>query len=296
MEHVIETQDLTKQWGDLVAVNDLTLTVQTGECYAFLGRNGSRKSTTARLLLDFIRPTRGTSRVLGGSGADPSIRRRVGYLPGDLRLPKSMTGDDAFRYFGALGRGLDKVQVDSICQRFLLIPRRPFRDLSTGNRRKVGLVLAFMSDPEVLILDEPTSGLDPVLQEEFRQLLAERKEAGATIWMSSHVMAEVERVADRVGLIDDGRLALEMSMDELRRKTGGELVFTFSAPTSPELFTPLSGVTAAVADGPDVRVRVDGSAASVLRTAGELGAQTVRTEQRDLDDVFIGLYQGAGRA
>ena len=118
-----------------------------------------------------------------------------------------MTGQDAFRYFGALGRGLDVAQVDSLCQRFLLNPDRPFRDLSTGNRRKVGLVLAFMNEPELLILDEPTSGLDPVLQEEFRDLLAERKRAGASMWMSSHVMAEVERVADRVGLVNDGRLA-----------------------------------------------------------------------------------------
>lgn len=292
---VIETEALTKTWGDLVAVNDLTLAVKARECYAFLGRNGSGKSTTARLLLDFIRPTSGTSRVLGGSGADPAVRRRVGYLPGDLRLPRSMTGNDAFRYFGALGRGLNRGQVDSLCQRFLLNPDRPFRDLSTGNRRKVGLVLAFMNEPEVLILDEPTSGLDPVLQEEFRDLLAERKQAGATIWMSSHVMAEVERVADRVGLIDAGRLALEMSMDELRRKTGGEIVFTFPTTTSPEPFKSLPGVTGAVGNGDEVTVTAEGSVAAVLRTAGELGAFAVRTEQRDLDDVFIDLYQGAGR-
>jgi ABC-2 type transport system ATP-binding protein len=168
MAAVIETEGLTKQWGEVVAVSDLTLTVEPRECYAFLGRNGSGKSTTARLLLDFIRPTRGRSRVLGGSGADPEVRRRVGYLPGDLHLPRSMTGSDAFHYFGALGRGLDRAQVDSLCERFLLNPGRPFRDLSTGNRRKVGLILAFMNDPELLILDEPTSGLDPVLQEEFR--------------------------------------------------------------------------------------------------------------------------------
>jgi ABC-2 type transport system ATP-binding protein len=153
-----------------------------------------------------------------------------------------------------------------------------------------------MNNPELLILDEPTSGLDPVLQEEFRALLAERKDAGATIWMSSHVMAEVERVADRVGLIDEGRLALEMSMDELRQKTAGTLVFTFAEPTPPALFETLPGVTSTVADGRDVAVRVDGSAASVLRTARVLGALAVRTEQRDLDDVFIELYQGAGRA
>ena len=292
MAAVIETEGLTKQWGDLIAVNDLSLTVETGECYAFLGRNGSGKSTTARLLLDFIRPTRGRSRVLGGSGADPAVRRRVGYLPGDLHLPRSMTANDAFRCFGALGRGLDKAQVDSLCERFLLNPDRPFRDLSTGNRRKVGLVLAFMTDPELLILDEPTSGLDPVLQEEFRSLLAERKRDGASIWMSSHVMAEVERVADRVGLIDEGRLALELSMGELRRKTAGELVFTFATPTSPEPFASLPGVTRASGEGRDIRVSVDGSAAAVLRTAGELGATEVRTEHRDLDDVFVDLYRG----
>jgi ABC-2 type transport system ATP-binding protein len=292
MTAVIETEGLTKQWGDLIAVNDLTITVKTGECYAFLGRNGSGKSTTARLLLDFIRPSRGRSRVLGGSGADPAVRRRLGYLPGDLHLPRSMTGSDAFRYFGALGRGLDRAQVDSLCERFLLNPGRPFRDLSTGNRRKVGLVLAFMSDPELLILDEPTSGLDPVLQEEFRDLLGERKRAGASIWMSSHVMAEVERVADRVGLIDEGRLALELSMDELRRKTAHELVFTFSTPTSPESFASLPGVMRVSGEGRDVRVSIDGSAAAALRTAGELGATEVRTEHRDLDDVFVNLYRG----
>src|SRR5262245_10559253 len=149
-----------------------------------------------------------------------------------------------------------------------------------------------MNDPDLLILDEPTSGLDPVLQEEFRELLAERKHGGASIWMSSHVMAEVERVADRVGLIDEGRLALELSMDELRLKTAGELVFTFAAPTSPEPFASLPGVTGATAEGSEIRVSVDGSVAAALRTAGELGATEVRTERRDLDDVFVDLYRG----
>jgi ABC-2 type transport system ATP-binding protein len=294
MDHVIQTEALTKRWGEVVAVNELSLSVPVGECYAFLGRNGAGKSTTARLLLDFIRPTSGSSRVLGGSGADPAIRRRIGYLPGDLNLPRSMTGHDAFTYFGALGRGFDKAQVDALCERFLLNPARPFRDLSTGNRRKVGLVLAFMSNPELLILDEPTSGLDPVLQEEFRQLLAERKAQGATIWMSSHVMAEVERVADRVGLIDDGRLALQLSMDELRRRAAGELIFSFAEPTALERFAALPGVTSAVAHERDVTVRVDGSVAPVLRLAGELGALSLRTHERDLDEVFIELYRGDG--
>ena len=204
MAAVIETEGLTKQWGDLVAVDHLDLSVEQGECYAFLGRNGSGKSTTARMLLDFIRPTAGTSRLLGGVGSDPAVRARVGYLPGDLNLPRTMTGDDAFDFFGGLSGVSQDPDRETLIERFGLDPSRPVRELSTGNRRKVGLVLAFMGAPELLILDEPTSGLDPVLQEEFRELLAERKAGGATIWLTSHVMAEVERVADRVGLIRDG--------------------------------------------------------------------------------------------
>src|SRR6516164_9844718 len=161
MDAVIETDGLTKIWGEVTAVSDLSLRVMAEECYAFLGRNGSGKSTTARMLLDFIRPTRGSARVLGGSGRDPAIRARVGYLPGDLNLPRAMTGAAAIEYFGALQGGGHEAEAASLVERFGLDPSRPVRELSTGNRRKVGLVLAFMSRPELLILDEPTSGIDP---------------------------------------------------------------------------------------------------------------------------------------
>ncbi len=289
--YVIETDGLTKQWGDLVAVNELTIAIERGECYAFLGRNGSGKSTTARMLLDFIRPTRGSARVLGGSGADPAVRARVGYLPGDLNLARSMTGRDAIEFFGSLGPAPDRSVVDSLVERFALDPSRPVHELSTGNRRKVGLVLAFMGDPELLILDEPTSGLDPVLQEEFRDLVAERKAAGVTIWLTSHVMAEVERVADRVGLIGDGKLARELTMADLRRQSTGRIVFSFDGPRPASAFSELPGVTSAEAEGSDVAVTVDGSTAAVLRKAGEMGASAVQTERRDLDDIFLELFE-----
>ena len=150
MAAVIETEGLTKQWGDLVAVDHLDLAVEQGECYAFLGRNGSGKSTTARMLLDFIRPTAGTSRLLGGVGSDPAVRARVGYLPGDLNLPRTMTGDDAFDFFGGLSGVSHDPDRETLIERFGLDPSRPVRELSTGNRRKVGLVLAFMGAPELL--------------------------------------------------------------------------------------------------------------------------------------------------
>ncbi len=294
MAAVIETTGLTKQWGDLVAVDHLDLSVQQGECYAFLGRNGSGKSTTARLLLDFIRPTEGTSRVLGGAGSDPAIRSRVGYLPGDLNLPRTMTGDDAFAFFGGLSGVSHDPDRGALVERFGLDPSRPVRELSTGNRRKVGLVLAFMGAPELLILDEPTSGLDPVLQEEFRELLAERKADGATIWLTSHVMAEVERVADRVGLINDGLMAREFSMQELRDQAVSEIHLTFPSPVEPSAFDGVDHIADVhVADG-IVVVTSDGPVAGLLSRAGELGAVRIETRRQDLDEIFLGLFDAKG--
>ncbi len=296
MAAIIETKGLTKQWGDLVAVGDLDLTVEESECYAYLGRNGSGKSTTARMLLDFIRPTRGTSSILGGAGSDPAVRARVGYLPGDLNLPRSMTGTDAFRFFGGLDGRDDGGIIAELTDRFGLDPSKRVRDMSTGNRRKVGLILAFAGNPELLILDEPTSGLDPVLQDEFRDLLAERKAEGASIWLTSHVMAEVERVADRVGLLDQGHLVQEFSMSELRHQATSEITFTFAEPVPAGAFDNVAAVTdVRVDDSADVVVTIDGPVADVLTRAGELGAVRVATKQRDLDEIFLDLFERADR-
>lgn len=294
MAAVIETDGLTKKFGDLVAVNDLDLVVEQGECYSFLGRNGSGKSTTARMLLDFIRPTSGSSEILGGSGADPTIRSRIGYLPGDLNLPRSMNGEDAFEFFGGLSGVADDPEKDSLVERFGLDPTRPFRDLSTGNRRKVGLVLAFMGDPELLILDEPTSGLDPVLQEEFRDLLAERKNRGASIWLTSHVMAEVERVADRVGLIRDGLMARELTMAEVESQAASRIHLTFPTAVEPPAFEGVANVVDVSLQDGTIVVHMDGPVADMLTRAGELGALEIETERQDLDDVFLQLFDEKG--
>ena len=290
VEAAIETRGLTKQWGSLTAVDALDLSIPRGECYAFLGRNGAGKSTTARMLLDFIRPTQGTARILGGRGRDPEVRARVGYLPGDLNLPRSWTGRDAIAFFGGLYGGPRPAATETLIERFGLDPTRPFRQLSTGNRRKVGLVLAFMTHPELLILDEPTSGLDPVLQEEFRDLLAERKADGATIWITSHVMAEVERVADRVGLVRDGKLAREVSMTELRHQATGSVRMSFPQPVSADQFAGVPQVKSAEMRDGDVYVTLSGPVTEVLRRAVDLGVISIATEQRDLDAIFLEVF------
>jgi ABC-2 type transport system ATP-binding protein len=295
MSAAIETTDLSKSFGDIHAVSDLNLSVEQGECYAFLGRNGSGKSTTARMLLDFIRPSKGSSRILGGSGADARVRAKVGYLPGDLDMPRAMTVQDAFDFYGGLA-GAEPGSERPLIERFQLSTGRKVRELLTGNRRKVGLILAFMPNPELLILDEPTSGLDPVLQDEFRTLLAERKADGATIWLTSHVMAEVERVADRVGLIDDGHLAQEVSMDELKHQTIGSIKLTFAAPPGVDSFDGVAAATHVEAVDNDLLIQVEGPIAPLLSRAGELGAIRIETMQRDLDEVFLDLYEGASRS
>lgn len=294
MDTVIETEGLTKRWGSLTAVDDINLRIATGECYAYLGLNGAGKSTTARMLLDFIRPTAGTIRVLGGHGRDPAVRGRIGYLPGDLNLPRAMTGGDAIAYFGGLAAAGRPVDPSGLIERFGLDPSRRFREMSTGNRRKVGLVLAFMTEPDLLILDEPTSGLDPLLQEAFRDLMAERKAAGATIWLTSHVMAEVERVADRVGLVREGKLARELTMTELRHQATGQIRLTFPAPVAAQAFANVPHVTGAQGAGSELLLTVDGPVTDVLKAAGELGATSIQTEQRDLDDIFLEMYQAGG--
>lgn len=290
---VIEAHQLTKRWGHFTAVDTLDLAVEQGECYAFLGRNGAGKSTTARMLLDFIRPTSGSVSVLGSSGHDPNVRARIGYLPGDLNLPKTITGDEAIRYFGSLGRSPKKSRVDEIAERLGVNRSRPFHLLSTGGRRKVGLVLAFMTDPDLLILDEPTSGLDPVLQDTFRELVTERKAEGATVWLTSHVMSDVERVADRVGLIDRGKLAQQLTMDDLRRQTTGDIQLTFPNPPAANAFDQVPGVSNVTVAGSDVSLHVDGPVAAALARAAELGAVSIRTHQRELEDIFLATYSGS---
>jgi ABC-2 type transport system ATP-binding protein len=205
-----------------------------------------------------------------------------------------MTGNDAFNYFGGLRPNGESAVRESLIDRFGLDPTRPVRELSTGNRRKVGLILAFMNDPELLILDEPTSGLDPVLQEEFRDLLAERKADGATIWLTSHVMAEVARVADRVGLINEGKLVEELTFEELRHQATTEITFGFTEPVAPSAFEGVASVTAVKQDGSDLVLSLNGPVGAVLKRAAELDAIRVETEQNDLDTIFIQLLSGDG--
>ena len=289
-ESAIRTEALTKSYGSLRAVDRLQLDVRGGEIYGFLGPNGAGKSTTIRCLLGLLRPTRGSVRVLGADPRRPDVRRRMSYLPGDLAMEPKVNVRSLLRWYGDLRGGVPAKRIESLCERLDLDPTRRATELSKGNRQKAGIVQALMHEPSVLVLDEPTSGLDPLVQHTFLRLLRERCDAGACVFFSSHVLAEVERLADRVGILRRGELIHEGRVQDLHRLTRQrvELHFDGSVPTG--LFNDLPEVSEVTVDGPAATLVLEGSAGPLLRRVSEHGVTRIMTHQDDLDDVFYALY------
>jgi ABC-2 type transport system ATP-binding protein len=295
-EPVIRTDGLTKRFGHINAVDDLDFEVDAGGVFGYLGPNGAGKTTTIRMLLGFLQPTSGSAEVLGGSGSDPAIRARIGYLPGELRLDPHHTTRDIVDFFGSI-RGGDQPHVEDLLERFDLDPDRPVGDLSTGNRRKVGITQAFMNRPELLILDEPTSGLDPLLQHEFQILVRERVADGATVFLSSHALPEVEALAHRVAILRGGRLLTVATIDELRARARQRIELHVADPVDADPvdvadFASVDGVAEATVHDGVVRLVVEGSADAVIKAASRFDVVRIVAEPPDLDEVFLNLYAG----
>ena len=289
---------LTKRFGSIHAVSNLTMDVKAGEVVGFLGPNGAGKTTTIRMLLGFLNPTSGTCSVLGGQlRRQPHLRNRVGYLPGDFRMDPGMTGMDLFSWFGQLRGGLDRNRVSQLIDRLQLDPTRPFGKLSKGNRQKIGIVQAFQHDPEVLVLDEPTTGLDPMIQREFLGLVGEAAANGAAVLFSSHVLPEVERIAARVAIIRNGKLVTESTVDALLDQARHRLELRFAEPVPVNLFDGVRGVAAAQIDGRTAVITIDGPAGPAMKVAVD-GPTLLRVSAAgdDLEELFLGLYAGGGSA
>jgi ABC-2 type transport system ATP-binding protein len=290
---VIATTGLSKDYGSGRGLFGLDLEVQPGEVFGFLGPNGAGKSTTMRLLLDLIKPTSGSARVLGLDSSRDSleIRRRVGFLPGDLALYPKLTGRAVLDYFAELRGGIETRVRDSLVERFGADLDRPVRELSTGNRRKLGLIQAFMHEPEVLILDEPIAGLDPLVQQSFHALLAEVSAQGRTVFLSSHTLSEVERVTHRLAILRQGRLVVVDSLENLRRVAVQRLEIEFGEPVDTGEFRELPGVTEVAADGRTVTVSFEGSADPVVKAAARHEIRALRPREDDLEEIFLRYYQ-----
>jgi len=292
MTTAVETFGLTKKYGAVTAVDNLNLRVERGQVFGFLGPNGAGKSTTIRMLLALQRPTRGRATLLGLDAAGSvQVRRRVGYLPGDLELFPRLTGRQHIAWFLRARGVTDGSYAARLADRFQVVADRPVRELSKGNRQKIGLVLAFMHRPELLVLDEPTSGLDPLMQHEFETLLRETAEEGRTVFLSSHELDEVQRVTDRIAIIKDGRLVAEDTVDGLRRAAPRKMDVRFRRLVDPADLRALTGVTVTACDGPRLALDVTGEIGPVLSAIAGHDPVDLVCRPAGLDELFLSFYR-----
>jgi ABC-2 type transport system ATP-binding protein len=294
----ISTQGLTKQYGRRRGLAGLDLAVHTGEVFGYLGPNGAGKTTTIRLLLDLIRPTSGRIELLGG---DPrrdgvALRRRIGYLPGDFTVDGRQSARELLTYLGNLRGGVPPARITALADRLDLDLTARIRSLSKGNRQKVGLVQAFMHSPELLVLDEPTSGLDPLLQQTFLAMVREARAAGQTVFMSSHVMSEVQQSADRVGIVREGRMVAVERVEDLRERAVRRVEIHFAAPVPPSEFAALPGVGDVAVAGTVLHCRLGGRADALVKAAARHTVISLLSEEPDLEELFFTYYRGAERA
>jgi ABC-2 type transport system ATP-binding protein len=288
----LRLQGLTKFYGSQRGIEDLTLEVFRGEVFGFLGPNGAGKTTTIRMLLGLLHPTAGTGEVLGLDIVKDSValRANTGYLPGDLALYDRMSGRDLLEFMARMRGGVPQQRYEDLAGRLQLDLSRRVKDLSRGNRQKIGVVAAYMHSPQLLVLDEPTSGLDPLVQQEFQRLVRETVEGGATVFLSSHVLAEVEQMADRVGIVVHGRLVVVDSVDLLRERAARRIELDF--PAAPPDLTGAPGVQRVEVRGPTATCWVAGEAGPLLKLAVDHGLVDVHTHDPDLEDAFLGFVAG----
>jgi ABC-2 type transport system ATP-binding protein len=295
MSAIIQTHQLTKGYGKSRGIIDVTFDVQEGEVFGFLGPNGAGKTTTMRTLMGLLRANRGSATIGGLDCWNQSteVKKLVGYLPGEFTFDPSLRGAQIIEYLGHLRGGVDQSHVRSLVERLGLDPSKRFREYSHGNKQKLGLVQAFMHRPRLLILDEPTSGLDPLNQQEFYKMIAEVHAEGRTVFLSSHILPEVEQTCDRVAIIREGRLARIDRVSALKEIHQHDVQLIFSVHASVEWFKNVAGVTR-VAQGADeytLQLSVQGELTEVIHIASQHDATNIETHEPSLEEVFLRFYE-----
>ncbi|HEV8280854.1 MAG TPA: ABC transporter ATP-binding protein [Candidatus Limnocylindrales bacterium] len=298
MTAIIETEQLTKSYGSHRGIIDVDLVVNEGEAFGFLGPNGAGKTTTIRTLLDHIRPTSGLARIFGIVTTEDSvaIHRRVGYLPGEFTLYDKLTGGQTIEYFANLRGGVDQRYQRDLIARLDVDPSRKFKEYSKGNKQKIGLIVALQHRPDLLMLDEPTSGLDPLVQQTFYAVIREAKAEGRTVFLSSHILSEVERTCDRVAIIRDGRLARVDRVEALRDIAHHQVEVRFAGDVPVAAFAGLPGVSEVTTEDHVLRMRVSGPITPVVREAARYELLDFVSREPSLEETFLAEYGHAGQA
>ena len=300
MAPIIEAQGLSKKYGDKVGIAGVTFQVDQGDVFGFLGPNGAGKTTTIRVLMALLHADMGTARIAGLDCWEQSIeiKRLTGYVPGEPSLDPNLTGGQILEYFANLRGGVDKDHLNQLIERLELDTTRKFRQYSTGNKRKVVLIQAFMHRPRVLILDEPTNGLDPLNQQEFAHMVREAREGGATIFLSSHILSEVEQLCTRVGIIREGKLVRLGDVAEVKDIKRYEITITFADSVPTDAFAKLSGVARIerVGDGHALRVTIQGTPDALIKAAAAYPVVSIHSHEPSLENIFLRYYEGDGAA
>lgn len=287
----IETEGLTKYYGSIRGVKDLNLQIEEGEIFGYLGPNGAGKTTTIRLFLNFIFPTKGKATLLGKDIVKESknIRESVGYIPGEVSLYEGMTGEELVNYFAGI-RGKEPSRLGELKKRFDFNLKAKIRELSHGNRQKLAVLLAFSFDPPLYLLDEPTSGLDPLMQREFYALLKEEKANGKTVFFSSHVLPEVEKVCDRVGILKEGNLVAIERVDDLKKKKIRYVTVSLTEEVSPDAFAQ-AGVEVIPQGNHELKIIVRGAIDPILKRLANYHVDEVTISHASLEEVFLEYYE-----
>lgn len=291
---ILQTTHLTHRYGSFTAVRDLNLQIYQGEIFGFLGPNGAGKTTTIRTLLDLIRPSEGSASIFGLDSVHDSvaIRQRVGYLPSELTLWDNWTGTQYIRWLERVHRRDCMTEANRLAGRLDYDLKRSLKGLSTGMKRKMGLIVALCHRPEMLILDEPTTGLDPLMQQVFHELVLQVREEGRTVFLSSHNLPEVEHICDRVGIIREGEMEAVETVANLTRLAFRWLTLTLDEPMTQNGFSTIEGINELKVDGSEVRMKVGGHTDmdAVVKQAARYTVKDIRLEQPTLEEIFLAYY------
>jgi ABC-2 type transport system ATP-binding protein len=296
MTAAIQASGLSKDYGQRRGLFDLNLEVEEGEVLGYLGPNGAGKTTTIRLLMGLIHPTAGSANIFGLDCQREAveIKRRVGYVPGELPQFGGLRGSEVVAYLAGLRHGVDQALVGQICKRFSLDLGQRFREYSRGNKQKLAILLGFMHRPRLLILDEPTGGLDPLNQQEFYAMVREARDAGTTVFLSSHILSEVEHVSDRVGIIREGRLVRSAKLGELHDIRFHQVEIQFGAAVPVDAIRAAAGVDRVQVDDRRVRCIVRGSFDPLMRALRDSQVINFSSHEPSLEEVFLTFYRADG--